>query len=349
MLRRVLPRLAALALIAAAPLAARPAEAGYAGLYAFGDSLTDRGNLFIATGGAAPVPPYVAGQLSNGNTWVESFSQRLGTGPTAPSLLGGGVFAYALGRADTAPAPPPLPPAAGAQINLPGQVGAFLAAAGGTAPADALYAVWAGSNDMLQTLADASLIADPVARALFINNAIATSVSSLIGQMQALEAAGAEHFLVLNLPDLGKIPRLNGDPMSSAAGTGIAAAFNAALANGLAAFDALPGVRVFGVDTFALINRAVAAPAAFGLTNVTDACLEGGPVNYTTTIPANLVCTPAQLTTSLFFDDLHPSAATHVLIANAALAAVPAPGAAGLLLVALGGLVVVRRRAAAGA
>jgi phospholipase/lecithinase/hemolysin len=349
MLRRVLPRLAALALIAAAPLAARPAEAGYAGLFAFGDSLTDRGNLFLATGGLAPVPPYAAGQFSNGNTWVETFSQRLGTGPTAPSLLGGRVFAYGLGRADSGAPPPPLPPALGNLINLPAQVQAFLGATGGTAPADALYAVWAGANDMLQTLADASLIADPLARAAFVNNAIATSVTSLIGQMQALEAAGAEHFLVLNLPDLGRIPRLNGDPLASAAGTGISAAFNAALATGLAGFDALPGVRVFEVDTFALLNRAVAAPAAFGLSNVTDACLQGGSVNYTATIPGNLVCTPAELTTSLFFDDLHPSAATHLWIANAAISEVPAPGAAGLLVVALAGLAVARRRGTAGA
>jgi outer membrane lipase/esterase len=348
MLRRFLPRLAALALIAAAPLAPRPAEAGFAGLVAFGDSLTDRGNLFAATGGLAPVAPYAAGQFSNGSTWIEFFSQRFGTGPTLPSNLGGTVFAYGLGRADSAPPPPPLPPAFAGVINLPAQVSAFLGATGGTAPADALYAVWAGSNDMLQALLSASTIADPLARAAFLANAINTSVSSLIGQMQVLEAAGAQDFLVLNLPDLGKTPRLNGDPISSAAGTGISAAFNAALAAGLAGFDALPGVRVRDVDTFGLINRAAANPRAFGLDNVTDACLVGGPVNYTATIAGNLVCTPAQLGTSLFFDDLHPTAATHVLIARAALAEVPAPGAAGLFLMALGGLLVLRRRAAAG-
>jgi phospholipase/lecithinase/hemolysin len=347
MLRRVLPRLAALALIAAAPLAPRPAEAGYSGLYAFGDSLTDRGNLFLATGGLAPVPPYAGGQFSNGNTWIERFSQRLGFGPTAPSLATGNVYAYGLGRADNATPPPILPPAFGALINLPGQVSAFLAASGGVAPSGGLYAVWAGSNDMLQTLADASLIADPIARALFVNNAIGTSVASLLGQLQDLQEAGARNFVVLNLPDLGKTPRLNGDPVSSAAGSGVAAAFNAALASGLAALDAAPGVRVFEVDTFGLINDAVANPGAFGLTNVSGACLVGGPVNYVVTNPANLVCSPSELATSLFFDDLHPSAAAHALIAQAAITEVPAPGAAGLLAVALAGLVAVRRRAAA--
>jgi outer membrane lipase/esterase len=345
--RRFLLRLAALALIAAAPLTSRPAEASYSDVFAFGDSLTDRGNLFLATGGV-PVAPY-AGQFSNGPTWIEPFSQRLGLGPTAPSLLpGGNVYAYGLGRADTAAPPPPLPPAFGALINLPGQVNAFLAATGGTAPADALYAVWAGSNDMLQTLLDASMIADPIAQAIFVNTSIANSVSSLLGQLQALEGAGARNFLVLNLPDLGRTPRLNGNPLSSAAGTGIATAFNAGLAAGLAAFDSLPGVRVFEVDTFTLINRAVATPAAYGLSNVTDACLVGGPVNYTATIPGNLVCDGGQLATSLFFDDLHPTATTHAIIAGAAVTAVPAPGAAGVLLLALAGLVVARRRTAGG-
>ncbi|WP_170985286.1 SGNH/GDSL hydrolase family protein [Roseomonas sp. AR75] len=349
MMRRFVQRVVMLGLIAAAPLVARPAEAGYAGVYAFGDSLTDRGNLFLATAGAAPVAPYAAGQFTNGNTWTDRLSQRLGLGSSAPSLAGGNVYAYGLAQTTTATPPPPLPPSFGTFINLPGQVASFLVATGGAAPSNALYAVWAGSNDMLQTLLDASVIADPVARAIFVNNAIATSVSSLLGQLQALEDAGARNFLVLNLPDLGKTPRLNGDPLSSAAGTGIAAAFNTALASGLAAFDAQQGVRVLEVDTFDLINRAVANPGAFGLTNATDACLVGGPVNYTVTNPANLVCSPGQQATSLFFDDLHPSAAAHLLIADTAMAAIPAPGAVGLLLVGMAGLMVARRRPAAGA
>ncbi|MGA8585092.1 MAG: hypothetical protein WB715_14880 [Roseiarcus sp.] len=42
----------------------------YTALFAFGDSLSDAGNAFIATGGATPPFPYIGGHFSNGPTWV---------------------------------------------------------------------------------------------------------------------------------------------------------------------------------------------------------------------------------------------------------------------------------------
>jgi phospholipase/lecithinase/hemolysin len=342
-MRRFLLRLATLATIVT-PFAAAPASASFTALYGLGDSLTDRGNIPLLLGAPVPVPPYVSGQFSNGPTWIETFAQRLGLGPTGPSLApGGNVYAYGLGRADNAPPPGLLPPQSAAIINLPGQVNAFLAS--GQPTKGALFAVWAGNNDVLQTLAAAALLPDPAAQQALIAGAIATSLGSLLTQLQVLADAGAGNFLVFNLPDLGKTPRLNANPLTSAAGTAAAAAFNAGLAAGLAGFDAQPGIRVRDVDAFGLINDAVANPGAFGLTNATGACLVGGSINYVVPNPANLVCTPEQQQTFLFFDDLHPSATTHRIIAQAALNAVPAPGGLGLLLVAMAGLVLARRPA----
>ena len=48
-----------------APAYAAPA---YTKVFAFGDSLSDAGNLYIADGGTAPVSPYYAGHFSNGPT-----------------------------------------------------------------------------------------------------------------------------------------------------------------------------------------------------------------------------------------------------------------------------------------
>ena len=58
----------------------------YTALFAFGDSLSDAGNLYFADGGTAPVsPPYYAGHFSNGPTWVEDLSQMLpGLGVLTP-------------------------------------------------------------------------------------------------------------------------------------------------------------------------------------------------------------------------------------------------------------------------
>jgi len=44
----------------------------------FGDSLSDSGNLFAATMGTTPPPPYYQGRFSNGPVWVEDLAGRLG-------------------------------------------------------------------------------------------------------------------------------------------------------------------------------------------------------------------------------------------------------------------------------
>src|ERR1700676_2560923 len=73
----------------------------YSALYAFGDSLSDAGNVSIVTAAAFatdPVsPPYYKEQygpfaghvFSNGPVWVQDLSIALGLGTLAPSLAGG--------------------------------------------------------------------------------------------------------------------------------------------------------------------------------------------------------------------------------------------------------------------
>src|SRR5580698_2181168 len=68
-------------------------------IYAFGDSLTDVGNIYAATGGTTPGAPYVNGQFTNGNVWVQDLATGLGVPSLKPSLLGGTDYAY--GTAET--------------------------------------------------------------------------------------------------------------------------------------------------------------------------------------------------------------------------------------------------------
>ena len=133
-------------------VAASPTHAGaYSALYAFGDSLSDAGNLFIDTGGAYYAPPYAMGRASNGPTWVEDLSLRLGLGPLTASEAGGNDYAY--GFAATGPALP------GAPASVPGvnqQVARFTVANGGVAPSTGLYIVWIGANDIARPGGDRS-------------------------------------------------------------------------------------------------------------------------------------------------------------------------------------------------
>src|SRR5208283_1683599 len=79
MLRKLSISVAALLIFAVAP-----AQAGsFSALYAFGDSLSDVGNAFNATG--EPAAPYSKGQFSNGPVWVQDLAKIAGLSPLAPS------------------------------------------------------------------------------------------------------------------------------------------------------------------------------------------------------------------------------------------------------------------------
>lgn len=310
---------------AAPPAAASP----FTQLYAFGDSLSDVGNLFIATGGAQPAPPYFAGRFSNGANWIDDLSASLGLGPVKPALAGGTDFAF--GGAVTGPAVPAPPTAI---PNIGQQVGLFSLATGGVAPASALYTVWIGSNDVFHALDDI------VAGTLTVPQAagdLGSAAKAAASAVNTLAGEGAKTFIVPLVPDLGKTPDATDIPGLPPIASLLSQAYNAALLAAIGGLD--DDITVHYLDTFALIDAAVANPAAFGYTNVTDRCYVGP---YT---GGGTVC--ATPNTYLFWDGLHPTAPGYARVAALAAAAVPEPPATLILLVA--GLVTIglrpRRRA----
>ena len=84
---------AAASAVPVAPTVAAPG-APYTALYAFGDSLTDTGNVSLATFGLLPAAPYADRSFSNGPVWAQDLAQSLGLPPLQPSLAGGTDFAY---------------------------------------------------------------------------------------------------------------------------------------------------------------------------------------------------------------------------------------------------------------
>ena len=82
-------------LVLAASSFASLAQAGSIdAIEAFGDSLSDVGNVFLLSGGTIPSAPYANGQFSNGNVWVQDLALALGVGPLTPSLAHGTDYAY---------------------------------------------------------------------------------------------------------------------------------------------------------------------------------------------------------------------------------------------------------------
>jgi len=297
----------------------------YGALYAFGDSLSDAGNVSISTSAALatePVsPPYyqekygaISGNVfSNGPTWVQNLSIAVGLGTLKPSLAGGTDYAY--GGAETGATPQNANNPGVLALSLPSQLSQFQAAVGKPS-ANALFTVSVGSNDILDILSAPGLSAQQ--QTADVDAAVANEVSFV----KQLVASGAANVLAIDVPDLGKTPSVtsgaaNGSHTPSAAlvaeASQLSAAYNAALTSQTAALGSAT-VRV--VDLYGLIDNAVANPALYGLTNVTSPVWSG---NYTSASSGTLAAagTAAQ-DQSLFWDQLHPTEAGHQAIADAA-------------------------------
>jgi phospholipase/lecithinase/hemolysin len=134
--------------------ACTPAAAAYTTIFAFGDSLSDAGNLFSETGGAVPLKPYVDGHFSNGPTWVEDLSQMLGLGPMKPFLTSADGTNFAFGDAQTGPTDNnPFDPNSPFHIDLPDQIKAYDLL--NRKPVEgALYTLDIGANDIMNALED---------------------------------------------------------------------------------------------------------------------------------------------------------------------------------------------------
>jgi len=266
----------------------------------FGDSLSDTGNLFALTGGAIPPEPlYFDGRTTNGPVWVELLSIDLGV------TLNNYAFSGARTGSENVNGPFP---------GLVQQLDAFTSDLGGAAAdPDALYTVWAGSNNFCQTCFTPG-VDDP---AEFIERGVGETLTA-IGQ---LLAAGAQKILVLNLPDLGLTPR----GRTSGIGPALSQAtdgWNAALAGGLATLP-IPELRT--IDTADFLRQLVADPAGFGLNNVEDACLLVG-CNQQTLDPT------LDPDGYLFWDEIHPTRVTHAILADIAYETVLVPVPPALLL-----------------
>jgi len=271
-----------------------PADAAPTAIYAFGDSLTDTGNIAATTAGVIPLsPPYAAGRFSNGPLWIDRVAAAYGT-QAVPSLAGGNNFAF--GGATTGGTVPP---------GVTFQTLDYLARQGiNGADPDALYIVYGGGNDVRNELTS-TLAPETLAAAATEN--VRQAVTNLA-------LAGAEYIMVPNLSDLALTPEsIAGGPAMMERATALSAAFNTALSGVLAGLDAALPIDLITLDVRSLFNSVVANPAQYGLTNINTPCFTGA-IDRPGTVCAN----PDEY---LFWDSVHPTTVAHRILGDYALAA----------------------------
>jgi len=294
------------------------AQTGFNRIIAFGDSMTDPGNYYLAYGEVSlqpyepdniPSAPYAVGghRFSNGMTWLEqlAFELQMPTDGKAALLQPAHFTNYAVGRSRARVVSDGT---VFSDANLSTQVSAFLADFGQQAPSDALYVVWIGAND----LSDALFSGNPAA-------VIGAAISATLQQVATLYYHGARKFLILNLPDFANTPALLAiagtypppiGQMILDSATAATVGYNAALDGNLGLLEAsLPGIEIIRMDVFGILNEVVADPQAAGFQTVTEPCI-------TPAVQGGALC--ANPNEYLFWDGIHPTRRGHQYLAREA-------------------------------
>ena len=289
---------AALTVAAACAIAGSANAQSYNRLVVFGDSLSDNGNLFAATGGAQPPAPfYWQGRFSTGPVFTELLGFNAGRLTAGAPVSGSINLAFGGARTDLSASP----------LGMRAQLATYQGMGGTFGPND-LVSVLGGANNIFQGLGAFALLppgnpalANPTGYMTPIAVSAATDINTMVA---TIAQAGAGTILVTNLPKLSITPQFRTSPAGGLADFA-GGAFNTALLTGLnTTAAARPGTNIILMDLFKIGDTIVANPGAFGLTNVTDACF-----NQT-------LLTVCSTPNSYFYlDGVHPTAKGHQILA----------------------------------
>lgn len=268
----------------------------------FGDSLSDTGNVWFATGGFPPhpyfqgtsgaPPEFTGGQWSGpgGPSWPTLFAARFGLTATPSVVAVPFANNFAWGGARTGVNSDLFKPEPSGVPWLDQQVAAYAASLGGSPPAaGTLASIMIGGNDVANNLGNQA--------------ALEAGITSIITQTTKLYDLGIRQFLIANVPDIGATPRFQAldaaEPGTAAFATFWTLQWNAALETALEQLD-LPGAVVDFFDFYGF-SKDPELLAVFA--NTTDACLT----------ETSLCSDPGSY---FYWDSFHPSSTSHALLAE---------------------------------
>jgi phospholipase/lecithinase/hemolysin len=273
--------------------------ASFSKIIAFGDSLSDTHNVYDFTNNKFPPTlfGYYQGRFSNGPNWLDDLSTTLNI-PLINAAFGGATSGTKNTLDTTLPGLP--------LIGLQQQIGT-----NPTPDPDALYVIWIGANDYLPTNSEGFTP--------YANSNI--TLSNIQTYLDTLAVVQPKNILLVNLPDLGLIPKTSNTPQYGRP-NGICPADaqfdpdclnNLTQSHNLGLSNLRPplGATIIPLDVHTLFENIITNPPLYGLTNAKEQCL------------ANIACTNPD--DFFFWDEQHPSRQGHRLIANQALLALGIP------------------------
>ena len=262
--------------------------------YVFGDSLSDTGNVFLATGAGAP-PVYFNGRFSNGPVWHEYLSdETLALSPFLTTIVGdasnGINFAHGGARTagfETSPGGPVLPGSIEqAQFYAAGVANGSIAAP----TSSDIFSVWIGGNNFLSALSGGGGLD------------IEQGVADIQQTLATLASAGAQRFILFGLPPIGT--SVEAPAPFDAQFDQAAAQFNLGLRSVDAAISAQYGADVLYINVEDLLLDLYADPGAYGFSEARLDCVSQGLL---------LDACPSDWQD---YDGIHPTTQSHALLAS---------------------------------
>jgi hypothetical protein len=298
---------------------------GFTGFYVFGDSLVDPGNAlaaaklladfpFVSLPNGAPTASkgYFEGRFSDGYNFADLISNKLLAEPTQATFPYGfqdPIFGLTIPFVSRPDGDALSFAYGGAQVRRGGELvpdfddqtdiyRTFPAAD----PA-ALYMVTIGGNDIREMVpaSGAPVMYDAATARL---NDVAGEIVEEVGQLYGF---GARHILVTGIPDVGLVPEYKGaadEALRRSLASGYAERLDGLVKLGLASLPLPAGATLYNFSLAQLSDKILADPAAYNLTNVTDA---------RTSVQAGALDPVGR--GFLFFDEVHPSAQVHAIVA----------------------------------
>jgi hypothetical protein len=275
----------------------------------FGDSLSDRGNLYEYMNHQLPMsPPYYEGRFTNGPVWIELLVKKLYPENSETHFLD-----YAYGGANVGIED------AFTDFSLQNQIQKYMDEHPVLNP-DALYVMWAGSNNYLDLPEDIDATVNQV-------------ISGLGDSMESLIKKGAKNLFVVNVPDLSTTPAAI-EFESQAELKQMSDTHNRLLAEKINAFKRkYPDVHILLYDVTNIMGDIIAHPENHGFKDGKRTCCE-----YIQENSRNLSVNPQVLKSKflstvdktafapvknddicydyLFFDLYHPTEHAHALMSE---------------------------------